>query len=232
MYTTDNGPNMFSWPDAAMTPFRSEKDANWEGAFRVLAMVRCPGLIKPGQIANEMFSGLDWFPTLLAATGGADTKERLLKGTSVDGKTFKVHLDGYNRLPYLTGQQPKSARHEFFYFNDDGVLVATQVDHWKFVWCEQRAPGNLTIWPNPFTCLRVLKIYHLQMDPYERADITSDQYYDWLAKNTYLAAYGVMKTAAFLETFVEYPPSQPPASFSVDQIVESVKKRIEQQQKR
>ena len=115
-------------------------------------------------------------------------------------------------------------------FNDDGVLVATRVDHWKFVWCEQRAPGNMLIWANPFTCLRVPKIYNLRMDPYERADITSDQYYDWLVKNAYLAAYGVMKTAASLETFVEYPPSQPPASFSVDQIVENVKKRIEQKQ--
>jgi arylsulfatase A-like enzyme len=230
VYTTDNGPNMFSWPDAAMTPFRSEKDSNWEGAFRVSAMVRWPGKIKPGQISNEMFSGLDWFPTLLAVAGDTDIKERLLKGASVGGKTFKVHLDGYNQLPYLTGQQPKSARNEFFYFNDDGVLVATCVDNWKWVWCEQRAPGNMLIWANPFTCLRVAKIYNLRMDPYERADITSDQYYDWIAKNAYLAAFGVMKTAAFLETFVEYPPSQPPASFSVDQIVEGVKKRIEQKQ--
>jgi arylsulfatase A-like enzyme len=128
VYTTDNGPNMFSWPDAAMTPFRSEKDSNLEGAFRVPAMVRWPGQIKPGQVSNEMFSGLDWFPTLLAAVGDTDIKERLLKGASVGDKTFKVHLDGYNQLPYLTGQQPKSARNEFFYFNDDGVLVATRVD--------------------------------------------------------------------------------------------------------
>jgi arylsulfatase len=230
VYTTDNGPNMFSWPDAAMTPFRSEKDSNWEGAFRVPAMVRWPGKIKPGQISNEMFSGLDWFPTLLAAAGDNDIKERLLKGASIGGKTFKVHLDGYNQLPYLTGQQPKGARNEFFYFNDDGLLVATRVDNWKFVWCEQRAPGNMVIWANPFTCLRVPKLYNLRMDPYEHADITSDQYYDWFAKNAYLAAYGVMKSAAFLETFVEYPPSQPPASFSVDQIMESVKKRIDEKQ--
>jgi arylsulfatase len=232
VYSTDNGPNMFSWPDAAMTPFRSEKDSNWEGAFRVPAMVRWPGKSKPGQISNEMFSGLDWFPTLLAAAGDTTIKERLLKGASVGGKTFKVHLDGYNQLPYLTGQQPKSARNEFFYFNDDTVLVATRIDNWKFVWCEQRAPGNMLIWANPFTCLRVPKLYNMRMDPYERADITSDQYYDWFVKNAYLAAYGVMKTAAFLETFVEYPPSQPPASFSVDQIVEDVKKRIEQMQQK
>jgi arylsulfatase len=140
VYTTDNGPNMFSWPDAAMTPFRSEKDSNWEGAFRVPAMVRWPGQIKSGQISNEMISGLAWFPTFLAAAGDTTIKERLLKGASIGGQTFKVHLDGYNQLPYLTGQQPKSPRTEFFYFNDDGVLVATRVDNWKFVWCEQRAP--------------------------------------------------------------------------------------------
>jgi arylsulfatase A-like enzyme len=215
-----------------MTPFRSEKDSNWEGAFRVPAMVRWPGKIKPGQISNEMFSGLDWFPTLLAAAGDTDIKERLLKGTNIGAKTAKVHLDGYNQLPYLSGQQPKGARNEFFYFNDDGLLVATRVDYWKFVWCEQRAPGNLVIWANPFTCLRVPKLYHLRMDPYERADITSDQYYDWFVKNAYLMAYGVMKSAAFLETFVEYPPSQPPASFSVDQVMESVKKRIEQEKQK
>jgi arylsulfatase A-like enzyme len=215
-----------------MTPFRSEKDSNWEGAFRVPAMIRWPGKIKPGQISNDIMSGLDWFPTMLAAAGDTTIKDRLLKGASVGGKTFKVHLDGYNQLPYLTGQEPKSPRTEFFYFNDDGVLVATRVDNWKFVWCEQRAPGNMLIWANPFTCLWVPKIYNLRMDPYERADITSDQYYDWIAKNAYLAAYGVMKSAAFLETFVEYPPSQPPASFSVDQIVEGVKKRIEQEQQK
>ena len=229
IYTTDNGPNMFTWPDAAMTPFRSEKDSNWEGAFRVPAMVRWPGKIKPGQVLTGMFSGLDWFPTLLAAAGDTSIADRLLKGTSLGGRTYKVHLDGYNQLPYLTGEQPTSARHEFFYFNDDGVLVGTRVNDLKFVWCEQRQPGNMAIWANPFTCLRVAKVYNLRMDPFERADITSDQYYDWIAKNAYLLPYGVMKTAAFLETFVDYPPSQPPASFSVDQIVEDVKKRIERQ---
>ena len=125
VYTTDNGPNQFSWPDAATTPFRSEKDTNWEGAFRVPAMVRWPGKIKPGEVSNEMFSGLDWFPTLLAAAGDTDDQGPAAQGhASIGGKTFKVHLDGYNQLPYLTGQQPKSARNEFAYFNDDGVLVA------------------------------------------------------------------------------------------------------------
>ncbi|MDQ6436590.1 arylsulfatase [Mesorhizobium sp. LHD-90] len=227
VYTTDNGPNMWSWPDSAMTPFRSEKDSNWEGAFRVPAMIRWPGKVKPDTISTEMFSGLDWFPTLLAAAGDTDIKDRLLKGTKVGDKDFKVHLDGYNQLPYLTGQQPKGARNDFYYFNDDGKIVAVRWDNWKLVFCEQRAPGNLLIWAEPFTCLRLPKLYNLRMDPYERADITSDQYYDWLGKNGYLTAIGTMKASAFLETFVEYPPSQRPASFSIDQVEEAVHKQID-----
>ena len=133
VYTTDNGPNRFTWPDAATSPFRNEKDSNWEGAFRVPAMVRWPGKIPAGKVTREMFSGLDWFPTLLAAAGDADIKQRLLKGTDIGGKTFKVHIDGYNQLPFLTGQQPNSARKEFAYFNDDGVLVAYRLDDWKAV---------------------------------------------------------------------------------------------------
>ena len=226
VYTTDNGPNQFSWPDAATTPFRNEKDSNWEGAFRVPALVRWPGHIKANTWSSEMFSGLDWFPTLLAAAGDTDVKERLLKGASIGGKTFKVHLDGYNQLPYLTGQEQHSRRHEFFYFDDDGELVATRLDNWKFVWCEQRAPGGYTVWSNPLTCLRVAKVFNLRMDPYERADVVSDQYYDWTVKNAYLLPYGVMKSADFLQTFVDYPPSQNPPSFSIDQIEKSVNAQI------
>jgi arylsulfatase len=226
IYTTDNGPNQFSWPDAATTPFRNEKNSNWEGAFRVPAMARWPGHIKPNTWATEMFSGMDWFPTLLAAAGDTDIKERLLKGASVGGKTFKVHLDGYNQLSYLTGQEPHSRRKEFFYFNDDGELVATRVGDWKWVWCEQRAPGGFQVWSNPFTCLRVSKIFNLRMDPYERADVVSDQYYDWITKNAYLAAMGVKQTATFLQTFIDYPPSQVPDSFSIDQIEERVNQAV------
>jgi arylsulfatase A-like enzyme len=218
IYTTDNGPNMFSWPDAAMTPFRSEKDSNWEGAFRVPAVVRWPGHIKADVWSNEIVSGLDWFPTLLAAAGDSNVKEQLLKGWAPTpaGKVFKVHLDGYNILPYLTGQEPHSPRRNFFYFDDDGQLVAERHDNWKFVFCEQRAPGNLNIWMNPFTCLRLPKLYNLRMDPYERADITSDQYNDWLVHNDYLLILGVMASEEFIETFKEYPPSQAPASFTVN----------------
>jgi arylsulfatase A-like enzyme len=226
IYTTDNGPNRWTWPDAATSPFRNEKDSNFEGAFRVPAMIRWPGRIKPGEISNEMFSGLDWFPTLLAAAGDTDIKDRLLKGTPVGGTTFKVHLDGYNQLAYLTGQQPKSGREEFAYFNDDGVLVAYRLGDWKVVFAEMKYPGGFAVWQEPFTPLRVPKLYHLRMDPYEQADIVSDQYFDWLARNDYKIAQLTSHAAVFLQTFIEYPPSQEQASFSIDQIERNVEAKV------
>jgi len=150
LYTTDNGVHMNSWPDGGMTPFRNEKASNWEGAFRVPCMIRWPGHINPGQVSNEIVSGLDWLPTFMAAVGDPDITNKLLKGYNVGGKTYKVHLDGYNQLPYLTGQQDHSARHEFIYFNDDGDLVGVRVENWKVVFEEQRAPGTLQIWIEPF----------------------------------------------------------------------------------
>jgi arylsulfatase A-like enzyme len=233
VYTTDNGPNQWSWPDAATTPFRNEKNSNWEGAYRVPAMIRWPGKIKPGEVSNEMFSGLDWFPTLLAAAGDAQVKDKLLKGwaPTSGGNNFKVHLDGYNLLPYLTGQSPKSERTQFFYFNDDGVLVSMRSGDWKAVFCEQRKPGGFEVWAEPFVCLRVPKFFNLRMDPYERADVVSDQYYDWTAKNAYLVSLASFEAAKFLETFVEYPPSQKPASFSIDQIRAAVDAKIEKETK-
>ncbi|SNT12206.1 arylsulfatase [Tardiphaga sp. OK246] len=230
VYTTDNGPNQWSWPDAASTPFRSEKDTNWEGAFRVPAMVRWPGKIKAGEVANGIVSGLDWFPTLLAVAGDADVKDRLLKGWQPQGNstTFKNHLDGYNQLDYLTGKSPTSARSDFYYFNDDGDLVAMRYDNWKIVFHEQRQPGGMIVWSNPFTPLRVPKIFNLRMDPYERADVVSDQYYDFLARNDFLLVKGQLKAAAFLQTFVEYPPSQRPASFNIEGVRAQVNKAIDQ----
>ncbi len=226
VYSTDNGPNQFSWPDAATTPFRSEKDTNWEGAFRVPAMVRWPGHIQPGQVSTEMFSGLDWFPTLLAAAGNTTIKEQLLKGADIGGTTFKVHLDGYNQLPFLTGQQPKSLRTEFAYYNDDGVLVAFRHEDWKAVFCEMKKPGGFQVWYEPFECLRIPKLFNLRMDPYERADIVSDQYDDWRVKNAYLMGWMTFHAAGFIDTFAEYPPSQAPASFTVDQIEKDVEAKI------
>ncbi|PSJ60635.1 arylsulfatase [Kumtagia ephedrae] len=227
VYTTDNGPNQWSWPDAATTPFRSEKDTNWEGAFRVPALVRWPGKIKAGEVSNQIVSGLDWFPTLVAAAGNSDVKNQLLKGTDLGGKQAKVHLDGYNQLPYLTGQDSKSARSDFYYFNDDGEMVAYRYNDWKIVFCEQRKPGGFEVWANPFTCLRAPKVFNLRMDLYERADVVSDQYYDWLAQNAYLIQYGVWRVAPFLQTFKEFPPSQRPASFSVDQMIDALMNSLE-----
>jgi arylsulfatase len=219
VYSTDNGPHMNSWPDGGMTPFRNEKNSNWEGAFRVPAMVRWPGHVKPGSVSNELFSGLDWFPTLLAAAGDADVTQRLLKGWQVGGRTYKNHLDGFDQLAYLTGQAPQSARKSFFYFNDDGQLVAMRYQNWKQVFCEQRAEGTLRVWSEPFTCLRVPKLYNLRMDPYERADITSNTYYDWLIRRSFLGVPTQAAVAQFIGTFKEFPPRQKPASFSVDDIM-------------
>ncbi len=200
------------------------------------AMIRWPGHIKAGQVSNELFSGLDWFPTLLAAAGDTTIKERLLKGASIGGKTFKVHLDGFNELPYLLGQQPNGNRDEFFYFNDDGDLVAIRWDPlqpgattktaWKATFCEQRQPGQFDIWANPFTCLRVPRVFNLRMDPYEHAQISGDNYDSWRVDNAYLVFAGVTRSAAFLQTFIDYPPSQTPASFSVDQIEAAIKAKI------
>jgi arylsulfatase A-like enzyme len=230
VYTTDNGPHQNSWPDAGTTPFRSEKNTNWEGAFRVPALVRWPGRIKAGTVANEIVSALDWLPTLLAAAGDMDVKDKLLKGMSVAGTTFKVHLDGYNQLPYLTGQQPNSARHEFFYFNDDGDLVAMRYDNWKVVFEEQRVAGTLRIWAEPFTNLRVPKIFNLRMDPYERADVTSNSYYDWFMSDGAAVMLAAPPIAGqFLATFKDFPPSQRPSSFGIDQMVEKMRRSFEAQ---
>jgi arylsulfatase len=219
LYGTDNGVHMNSWPDGGMTPFRSEKNTNWEGAYRVPAMIRWPGRIRPGQVSNEIFAALDWFPTLLAAAGEPDIKNKLLTGYNSMGKTFKVHLDGYNQLPMLTGQQEKSARKEFFYINDDAQLVAIRYENWKMVFCEQRAQGTLRIWAEPFVCLRLPKLFNLRLDPYERADITSNTYYDWAIQRAFLIVPAQAMVAQFIGTFKDFPPRQKPSSFSVDEVL-------------
>ena len=176
LYTPDNVPHQ----NSGTTPFRSEKNTNWEGAFRVPCLLCWPGHIQPGSVSNGIVSGLDWLPTFMAAAGDTDITNKLLKGYNVSGKTYKVHLDGYNQLPYLTGQQDQSARKEFIYFNDDGDLVALRYENWKAVFEEQRVAGTMRIWAEPFTKLRVPKLFNLRSDPYERADITSNTYCDWL----------------------------------------------------
>jgi arylsulfatase len=222
VYTTDNGPHQNSWPDAGTTPFRSEKNTNWEGAFRVPALIRWPGQIEPGTWYNDIFSGLDWFPTLLAAAGDTDIKERLLAGTTIAGKEYKNHLDGYNQLPYLTGESDESARNEFFYFNDDAEVVGMRYENWKFVFAEQRATGTMAIWAEPFTKLRVPKMFDLRADPYERADITSNTYHDWLLDHAFLVGPAAAEVGKFLATFEEFPPAQRPDSFSIDQVQEDI----------
>lgn len=227
IYTTDNGPHLNSWPDAATTPFRSEKNTNWEGAFRVPAIIRWPGKIEAGSVSNEIFSGLDWFPTLLAAAGDSDIKNRLRTGWELDGQTYKVHLDGYNQLPYLTGEQEQGARNEFLYFNDDGEFVGIRYLNWKIVLAEQRATGTLQVWSEPFTNLRVPKLFDLRADPYERADITSNTYWDWVLSQVYILNIAQVAAQQYFATFKDYPPSQRAASFTVDQIVEQMNRQME-----
>ena len=224
IYTTDNGPHANSWPDAANTPFRSEKNTNWEGAFRVPAFIRWPGHIKPDSVSNEIVSGMDWLPTLLAAAGDADVKQKLLNGHKVGGATYKVHLDGYNILPYLTGQEPQSPRREFFYFSDDCDLLALRYENYKFVSAEQRMPGTLAIWSEPFTRLRSGKMFDLRADPYERADITSNTYYDWGMDHLFLIVPIQAYIVKFIETFKAFPPRQKPASFGIDQSLETLQR--------
>jgi arylsulfatase len=219
MYSTDNGPHMNSWPDAAMTPFRSEKNTNWEGAYRVPAMVRWPGKIRPGAVSNEMVAHHDWLPTLLAMAGDAQVKEKLHKGYQVGDMTYKVHLDGDNLVPYLTGQVAKSPRESFVYINDDQQMTALRYDNWKIVFMEQQAAGTMRIWANPFTTLRVPKIFNLRTDPYERADITSNTYYDWLMDHVFLLVPAQAYVGDFLTSFREFPQRQKADSFNLDSVL-------------
>jgi arylsulfatase len=226
MYSTDNGPHMNSWPDAATTPFRNEKNSNWEGAYRVPALVRWPGKIAPGSVCTGIVSHLDWLPTLLAAAGEPDIKQKLLDGQRVGERTFKIHLDGYNMLPYWTGQTDQCPRREFFYFSDDGDLTGLRYDNWKVVFMEQRAPGTLQVWVEPFVVLRTPKIFNLLTDPYERADITSNTYFDWLLDHAFLLIPAQQYAGEFLATFRDYPPRQQAASFSIDQVIEKLETAV------
>jgi arylsulfatase A-like enzyme len=222
IYGTDNGPHMNTWPDAAMTPFRGEKNTGWEGGFRVPFMVRWPGKIEPGTVSNEIMSNLDWAPTLLAAAGEPDVKEKLLKGHNADGKTFKVHLDGYNFLPYLTGAEKSGPRKEFFYFSDDGDVLAIRYDNWKMHFKVQDEQGTMRIWQREFENLRLPYLFNLRTDPYERATITSNEYWNWYIRHVFLLVPAQEKVGEFLATFKEYPPRQKAASFTIDQILEKM----------
>jgi arylsulfatase len=222
MYSTDNGPHMNSWPDGAMTPFRSEKNTNWEGAFRVPMVVRWPGKIPAGTISNEIISHHDWLPTFLAAAGEPHIVEKLLGGHEAAGKRFRLHIDGFNLMGHITGKEKKSPRKGFIYFSDDGDLVALRYENWKMVFMEQRRRGTLEVWAEPFTPLRVPKLFNLRTDPFERADVTSNTYWDWYLSKGYMMMAGQAIVAQFLQTFRDFPPRQKAASFTIDQAMKKL----------
>ena len=221
-YATDNGPHFNTWPDAGNTPFRSEKNSNWEGAYRVPAFIRWPGKFPAGTTLNGIVSHQDWLPTFAAAAGAPDIKEQLLAGTELNGRPYRNHIDGYNMLDYLTGTSAESPRKAFIYVNDDGDIVAVRHDDWKVVYQENRGEA-FGVWMEPFTELRVPLIFHLRRDPYERAQHNANIYYDWLLDRVFIGFRASAIAGQFLQTFVEYPPSQTPGSFNLD----SMKKKIE-----
>jgi arylsulfatase len=221
MYSTDNGAEEFSWPDGGTTPFRGEKATNWEGGYRVPTAIRWPGTIKPGTVYNEMFSHEDMLPTLLAAAGDPNVKEKLLTGMKVGAKNFKVNLDGYNLMPFFKGEVKENPRNEFFYFNDDGSLVAIRYRQWKVVFAEQRAEG-FEVWQEPFVELRLPKIFNLRSDPFEKGDQVAMDYPHWRIDRTFLLVPAQEYVGGFLSTFKEFPPSQKVGSFSLEKVMEKL----------
>ena len=220
MYSTDNGAEKFTWPDGGQSPFRGEKNTNWEGGYRVPCAIRWPGVIKPGTVLNDIFAHEDMLPTLLAAAGEPDVVEKLKKGMKVGDKTFKVHLDGYNITDALAGKSP-SPRKEFFYFNDDGSLVALRYNQWKLVFAEQRTHG-MDVWQDPFVPLRLPKLFNLRSDPFETADHEGMDYNRWRIEHVFLLVPAQHYVGQFLSTFREFPPRQKAGSFGIDQVLESL----------
>lgn len=221
MYSTDNGPHYNSWPDAGITPFRSEKNTNWEGAWRVPCFLRWPERFPAGTVLNSIVSHQDLLPTLLAAAGEPSIKEKLLQGYKAGAKTFKVHIDGYNMLPYLMGETEESPRKSFFYINDDGQLVALRHEDWKLVFMEQRAK-QLACWSEPFVPLRIPKIFNLRRDPFERADENSNTYWDWLLDHAFLLVPAQALVGQQIQSFKDFQPRQKPASFNLDRVLEQL----------
>jgi arylsulfatase A-like enzyme len=218
MYSTDNGPHYNTWPDAGITPFRSEKNTNWEGGWRVPAFVRWPAKFKAGTVLNGIVALQDWLPTFLSAAGVPDIKEKLVEGHVAGEKKFKVHIDGFDMLPYLSGEVDESPRKSFFYISDDGDILAIRHQDWKVVLMEQRAK-TLQCWAEPFVALRVPKVFNLRRDPFERADENSNTYWDWVLSRAYLI-YGMQALVAQqIESFMMFPPRQKPASFNLDVVL-------------
>jgi arylsulfatase len=238
VYTSDNGPHMNTWPDGAMTWFRSEKNTNWEGAFRVPCLVRWPGVIKPGTVTNELMSHNDWIPTLCAIAGEPDIVNKLKAGYTANGVNYKVHLDGFDQSAFLrnvsgsaaNNNGAKSARDKFFYSDDDGLLVALRQGDYKYVYAEQRAQGQMQVWAEPFTKLRLQKTFNLMQDPFERADITSNTFWDWQL-NHVGSIYGAMdEVFKFVATLKEFPPRSFPPSFVPTTVVEDTLDALKSQQ--
>jgi len=221
MYSTDNGAEIFLWPDGGMTPFRNEKNSNWEGGYRVPTMIKWPGVIEPGTVYNDVFSHEDMLPTILAAAGEADIKEKLLKGHRAMGRNYKVHLDGYNLLPYFKGEVDEGPRKEFFYWTDDGQLANLRYDRWKMVFMEQRAHG-FEVWEEPLVTLRLPKLFDLRGDPFERADHDAELYNVWRFDRAYLILPAVDYVAQHLATYEKFPPRQKPGSFNLNRVLETL----------
>jgi arylsulfatase len=222
MYSTDNGPHYNTWPDAGTMPFRSEKNSNWEGAYRVPAFVRWPGRFPAGETLNGIVAHEDWLPTFAAAAGAPDIKEKLLKGVELNGRSYKNYLDGYNQLEYLTGKVKESPRREFIYVNDDGQIVAMRYNDWKAVFLENRGVA-FGVWREPFVELRVPLLFHLRRDPFERAQHNSNTYNDWFLDRVFVLVPLQGLAAKFLQTMQEYPPSQTAGSFNLKKIEEQLR---------
>ena len=218
-YSTDNGPHRNSWPDGGMTPFRSEKNTNWEGAFRIPLLVRWPGKVAAGSVANGIVQHHDWLPTFLEMAGAPDVVEKLKKGHKVIGRTYKNHIDGFSLLPYITGKVKECPRNFFFYISDDGDIMAMRYDNWKLVFLEQRCHGTMQVWAEPFTRLRLPKLFNLRTDPYEFADQTSNSYYEWFLYNAYFIYAAQTGAAMFAATFKDFPPIQKPNTFTIDDAI-------------
>jgi arylsulfatase len=218
LYSTDNGPHYNTWPDGAISPWRSEKNSNWEGAYRVPSFARWPGKFEAGKVLNGIMTHQEWLPTLLAVAGEKDIVEKLKQGHQAGDKNFKVHIDGYNMLPYLMGETDESPRNWFYYTNDDGKVVALRMGDYKVVFCEQRAK-TLQLWAEPFVDLRIPKIFNLRRDPFERADENSNTYWDWVLDHLFPLYIAQRLTAQQIQSFKEFPPRQKPESFNLDRVL-------------
>ena len=210
-----------SWPDGGTTPFRGEKNTNWEGGYRVPLFIRWPGVVKPGTVVNEIGAHEDWVPTLMAAAGEPNIKQKLLTGYKAGQMTYKVHLDGYNWMPYFKGEVREGPRKEFLYWTDDGDLAALRFNKWKLVFMEQRAHG-FDVWQDPMIPLRFPKLFNLRTDPFERADHEAMDYGHWRADRIYLMVPAQAFVGQWLSSFREFPPRQKPASFSLDQVIQKL----------